>query len=150
MDAVASELAETRRVSVRNQCVHPTAIIAPGALIGAGVRVGPFCIVGPNVVLGDDVELVSHVVVDGHSRIGAGTILYPFCTVGLPPQDLKYEGEPTRCEIGPRTQIREHCTIHRGTVTGRGVTRVGGDCMLMAVTHVRPRLRNRQQRDHRQ
>jgi UDP-N-acetylglucosamine acyltransferase len=62
--------------------------------------------------------------------------LFPFCTVGLEPQDLKYQGEPTRCEIGARTQIREHCTIHRGTVTGRGITRVGADCLIMAVAHV--------------
>jgi UDP-N-acetylglucosamine acyltransferase len=88
------------------------------------------------VVLGDDVELVSHVVVDGDTTIGDGAVLYPFCTVGLAPQDLKYRGEPTRTEIGARTQIREHCTIHRGTVTGSGVTRVGADCLLMAVVHV--------------
>jgi UDP-N-acetylglucosamine acyltransferase len=62
--------------------------------------------------------------------------VYPFCTVGLAPQDLKYKGEPTRTLVGPRTQIREHCTIHRGTVTGSGVTRVGADCLLMAVVHV--------------
>lgn len=116
--------------------IHPTAIVADGATIGAGVRIGPWCSVGANVVIEDDVELVSHVVVDGHTRIGAGARLYPFCTAGLPPQDLKYKGEPTRCEIGPRTQVREHVTIHRGTVTGTGVTRVGADCLLMAVVHV--------------
>ena len=91
---------------------------------------------GPDVVIEDGAELVSHVVVDGHTRIGPGVVLYPFCTVGLAPQDLKYRGEPTRCEIGARTQIREHCTIHRGTVTGKGITRIGSDCMLMAVAHV--------------
>jgi UDP-N-acetylglucosamine acyltransferase len=63
-------------------------------------------------------------------------VLFPFCTVGLAPQDLKYKGEPTRCEIGARTQIREHCSIHRGTVTGTGITRIGADCLLMAVVHV--------------
>ena len=88
------------------------------------------------MVIEDGAELVSHVVVDGHTRIGPGVVLYPFCTVGLAPQDLKYRGEPTRCEIGARTQIREHCTIHRGTVTGKGITRIGSDCMLMAVAHV--------------
>jgi UDP-N-acetylglucosamine acyltransferase len=76
------------------------------------------------------------VVVDGATEIGAGAVIYPFCTVGLPPQDLKYRGEPTRTVIGPRTQLREHCTVHRGTVTGSGVTRVGADCLLMAVVHV--------------
>ncbi len=80
--------------------------------------------------------LFSHVVVDGHTRIGAGARLYPFCTVGLAPQDLKYKGEPTRCEVGARTVIREHVTIHRGTATGSGITRVGADCLLMAVVHV--------------
>ena len=116
--------------------IHPTALVEPGATLGAGVEIGPFCHVGAEVSLGDGARLVSHVVVDGHTSIGAGAVLYPFCTVGLAPQDLKYRGEPTRCEIGARTQVREHCTIHRGTVTGSGVTRVGADCLLMAVVHV--------------
>ncbi len=116
--------------------IHPTAVVAPGARLGAGVSVGPFCTVGPDVVLADGVSLMSHVVVDGLTSVGEGAVLYPFCTVGLAPQDLKYKGEPTRCEIGPRTQIREHCSIHRGTVTGTGVTKVGGNCLLMAVVHV--------------
>lgn len=116
--------------------IHPTALVEPGARIGRGVEVGPFCHVGPDAVLEDGVRLVSHAVVAGHTRIGAGAVLYPFCTVGLAPQDLKYRDEPTRCEIGPRTQIREHCSIHRGTVNGTGVTRVGADCLLMAVVHV--------------
>ncbi len=116
--------------------VHPTAIIEPGAQLGMGVEIGPWCHVGPAVTIGDGARLVSHVVVDGDTRIGEGALLYPFCTVGLAPQDLKYRNEPTRCEIGAHTQIREHCTIHRGTVTGSGVTRVGADCLLMAVVHV--------------
>ncbi len=116
--------------------VHPSAIVAPGARLGDGAEIGPWCSVGPDVVIEAGVRLVSHVVVDGDTQVGAGAVLYPFCTVGLPPQDLKYRGEPTRTVIGPRTQIREHCTIHRGTVTGTGVTRVGADCLLMAVVHV--------------
>jgi UDP-N-acetylglucosamine acyltransferase len=116
--------------------VHATAIVAPGATLGSGVRIGPWCSVGADVVLEDGVQLVSHVVVDGRTRVGAGARLWPFCSVGLAPQDLKYRGEPTSCEIGPRTEVREHVTIHRGTVTGTGVTRVGGDCLLMAVAHV--------------
>jgi len=116
--------------------VHPSAIIAPGASIADDVVIGPWCSVGPDVVLEAGVRLFSHVVVDGHTVIGEGAVIYPFCTVGLAPQDLKYKGEPTRTVIGPRTQIREHCTIHRGTVTGSGVTRVGADCLLMAVVHV--------------
>lgn len=116
--------------------IHPTAVVTPGATIGAGVRIGPFCLVGPNVTIEDGCELVSHVVVDGHTRLGAGAILSPFCTVGLPPQDLKYRGEPTRVELGARTQLREHVSVHRGTASGNGVTRIGTDCLLMAVVHV--------------
>ena len=120
----------------RPAVIHPTAIIEPGAKVAAGVQVGPWCHVGADVTLGAGTRLVSHVVVDGHTTVGEGVVLYPFCTVGLAPQDLKYRGEPTRCVIGARTQIREHCTIHRGTVTGSGVTRVGEGCLLMAVVHV--------------
>jgi UDP-N-acetylglucosamine acyltransferase len=127
---------ETIALRPAGAVIHPTAVVARGAELGMGVRVGPFCTVGANVAIDDRVELVSHVVVDGHTRIGADVVLYPFCTVGLAPQDLKYAGQPTRCEIGARTQVREHCTIHRGTVTGKGITRVGADCLLMAVAHV--------------
>jgi UDP-N-acetylglucosamine acyltransferase len=116
--------------------IHPAAIVEDGARLGHGVQIGPWCHVGPNVILEDGVRLVSHVVVDGHTRIGAGTMLYPYASVGLPPQDLKYKGEPTRCEIGAGSQIREHCTIHRGTATGTGITRIGAKCLLMAVVHV--------------
>ena len=116
--------------------IHPTAIIEPGARIADGASVGPWCHVGAHVVIEAGATLVSHVVADGHTSIGADAVLHPFCTVGLPPQDLKYRGEPTRCEIGARTQVREHCSIHRGTVTGSGVTIVGADCLLMAVVHI--------------
>ena len=116
--------------------IHATAIVAPGATIGDGARIGPWCSVGPDVTIEAGAELVSHVVVDGHTVIGAGAKLWPFASVGLAPQDLKYKGEPTRCEVGARTQVREHVTIHRGTVTGTGITRVGADCLLMAVVHV--------------
>ena len=116
--------------------IHPTAIIEPGVRLGAAVSIGPWCHVGADVVIGDRVRLVSHVVVDGHTIIGDDAVIYPFCTVGLAPQDLKYKGEATRTEVGARTQLREHCTIHRGTVTGSGVTRVGADCLLMAVVHI--------------
>ena len=116
--------------------IHPNAAIAAGASIGANCRVGPGCVVGPQVTLEDGVELVAHVVVDGITRIGAGARVFPFATIGLAPQDLKYKGEPTRCEIGARTLVREHVTIHRGSVGGHGVTTVGADCMIMAVAHV--------------
>jgi UDP-N-acetylglucosamine acyltransferase len=104
--------------------------------LGRDVFIGPFCTVGPDVVIEDGARLISHVVVDGHTHICEAVELYPFCTIGLAPQDLKYRNEPTRCEIGARTQIREHCTIHRGTATGSGLTRVGADCLIMAVAHV--------------
>jgi UDP-N-acetylglucosamine acyltransferase len=116
--------------------VHPTAIVAPGARLAEGVSIGPFCTVGADVVLERGVRLVSHVAIDGHTHVGAGVTIYPFCTVGLPPQDLKYKGEPTETVIGAGTQLREHCTVHRGTVTGAGVTRIGENCLLMAVVHV--------------
>ena len=116
--------------------IHPSAIIEPGAQIGEGAQIGPWCHVGPDVTIGARARLMSHVVVDGHTSIGDDAVLFPFCTVGLAPQDLKYKGEPTRCVVGARTQVREHCTINRGTVTGTGVTTVGEDCLLMAVVHV--------------
>lgn len=116
--------------------IHALAVVAPGAAIGPGVRVGPFCTVGPEAVLEAGVELVSHVAVEGRTLLREGARLFPFSSVGLPPQDLKYRGEPTGCEIGPRTQLREHVTVHRGSVGGDGVTRVGADCLLMACAHV--------------
>jgi UDP-N-acetylglucosamine acyltransferase len=116
--------------------IAPGAAIADGAVIGAGCRIGPFCTVGPEVVLEDGVELVSHVVVEGATRIGAGTRVLPFASIGTPPQDLKYKYEPTRCEVGPKCLIREGVTIHRASVGGGGVTRVGAGCMLMAQAHV--------------
>ena len=131
MDAMT----DTIVLSAASAVIHPTAIVARGAQLGTGVRIGPFCTIGPNVVIEDRAELVSHVVVDGHSRIGPDVTLYPFVTVGLAPQDLKYQGQPTRCEIGARTQVREHCSIHRGSIGG-GLTSIGSDCLLMAVAHV--------------
>jgi UDP-N-acetylglucosamine acyltransferase len=122
--------------------IHPGARIAAGAFIAPGARIaegcviGPFCSVGPEVGLETGVELVSHVVVDGRTTLGAGVKVLPFATIGLPPQDLKYRGEPTGVVIGPRTQIREHATIHRGSVGGDGLTRIGADCLVMCVAHV--------------
>lgn len=97
---------------------------------------GPFCVVGPDVVLDDGVVLTSHVVVEGKTFIGSEAHLSSFVSVGLPPQDLKYRGEATACRIGARSQLREHVTVHRGSVGGEGVTYVGEDCLLMACSHV--------------
>ncbi len=98
--------------------------------------VGPWCTIGPNVVLGEDCRLISHVVLDGHLTLGRGNTIYPFACVGIAPQDLKYAGEPTRCEIGDDNTIREYVTISRGTAGGGGVTTVGDGCLIMAYTHI--------------
>jgi UDP-N-acetylglucosamine acyltransferase len=98
--------------------------------------VGPFCTIGPEVELGEDCTLISHVVLDGRTRIGARNVFHPFCVVGVAPQDLKYGGEPTALEIGNDNTIRECVTISRGTVGGGGVTRLGSDCLLMAGAHI--------------
>lgn len=116
--------------------IAPTAVVSPAAILGPGCRIGPYCVVGAGAVLEEGVELASHVVIEGEVRLGAGVKVFPFATIGLPPQDLKYRGQPTRVEIGPRTQIREHVTIHRGSVGGEGVTRIGADCLLMVGAHV--------------
>jgi len=116
--------------------VHPSALIAPGAVVPASSSVGPFCTIGPEVVLGEDCTLVSHVVIDGRTRIGARNIFYPFCSIGVPPQDLKYRGEPTETVLGDDNTIRESVTISRGTVGGGGVTSVGSGCLLMTCAHI--------------
>jgi len=116
--------------------VHPSAIVAAGAVVPASCSIGPFCTIGANVVLGEDCELVSHVVLDGHTKLGRGNRVFSFACVGIAPQDLKYTGEPTGVEIGDGNTIREYVTISRGTAGGGGVTRVGSDCLIMAYTHI--------------
>jgi UDP-N-acetylglucosamine acyltransferase len=116
--------------------IHPSTIIAPGASIPASCQIGPFCTIGPDVVLGEDCTLISHVVLEGHTRIGARNTLHPFCAIGIAPQDLKYKGEPTAVEIGDDNDIRENVTISRGTTTGHSITRVGSDNLLMAYSHI--------------
>jgi UDP-N-acetylglucosamine acyltransferase len=116
--------------------IHPSAVIAPGAVVPESCTVGPFCTIGPNVVLGEDCTLISHVVLDGHTRIGARNVFHPFCAIGVAPQDLKYKGEPTQVEIGDDNSIRESVTISRGTHHGGGVTRLGSGNLLMAYAHI--------------
>ena len=116
--------------------IHPSAVIAAGAVVPDSCTVGPFCTIGPEVELGEDCTLISHVVLDGRTRIGARNVFHPFCVVGVAPQDLKYGGEPTALEIGNDNTIRECVTISRGTVGGGGVTRLGSDCLLMAGAHI--------------
>ena len=116
--------------------IHPTAIVAPSACIPQSCRVGPYCTIGPEVSLGEDCELVSHVVLDGKTTLGARNRVYSFACLGVAPQDLKYRGEPTVLEIGDDNTIREYVTISRGTKGGGGATRVGSHCLIMAYTHI--------------
>ncbi|HQZ83804.1 MAG TPA: acyl-ACP--UDP-N-acetylglucosamine O-acyltransferase [Pyrinomonadaceae bacterium] len=116
--------------------IHPTALVDKDAKIGAGCYIGAFSTVGSEVSLDAGVRLESHVVVDGRTKIGKDTHIFPFVSIGLAPQDLKYANEPTSTEIGERNQIREFVTIHRGTSGGGGVTRIGNDNLLMAQAHV--------------
>ena len=116
--------------------VHPLAVVAPGAVIPPSCAIGPFCSVGEHAVLGERCTLVSHVVLDGHLTLGANVMVHPFAALGISPQDLKYKDEPTRCEIGAGTVIRESVTISRGTAGGGGVTHVGRDCLIMAYVHI--------------
>ncbi len=116
--------------------VHSSAIVAESAIIAAGCSVGPFCTVGPHVELGEDCELISHVVLDGRTRLGRGNRIFSFAAIGVAPQDLKYKDEPTRLEIGEHNVIRESATISRGTAGGGGVTRIGSHCLIMAYAHI--------------
>jgi UDP-N-acetylglucosamine acyltransferase len=116
--------------------VHPTAVVDPGAQLGTDVEVGPCCVVGAAVVLGAGVHLVAHATVLGPTRIGRGCRIFPQATIGAPPQDRSYAGEPTVLEIGDDTILREQVTVHRGTLKGGGITRIGSRCLLMVGTHV--------------
>jgi len=116
--------------------IHPSAIVDPNARVADNVIIGPYCVVGANVVLGDAVELISHVVVEGRTTIGANTRVFPFASIGHRPQDLKYHGEPSTLEIGSGNQIREYVTMQPGTEGGGMVTKVGDNCLFMASAHV--------------
>jgi UDP-N-acetylglucosamine acyltransferase len=116
--------------------IHPTAVVSPHAQIGDGCQIGPYAIVGDAVIIGGGVIVDSHCVIDGRTRIGDETHIYPFVSIGLPPQDLKFAGEETETRIGSRTRIREFVTVHRGTAGGGGITQIGDDCFLMAQAHV--------------
>jgi UDP-N-acetylglucosamine acyltransferase len=116
--------------------IHPSAVIAPGAVVPASCTIGPFSTLGPNVILGEDCVLVSHVVLAGHTRIGERNTFYPFSSIGVAPQDLKYKDEPTQTVLGDDNIIRESVTISRGTVGGGGLTRVGSNNLFMTCAHV--------------
>lgn len=116
--------------------IHPTAIISPGAVLGKNVEIGPYCVVGEHVTLGDHVKLVSHVCVAGRTTIGEKTTIYPFASIGHPPQDLKYHGENSELIIGKNNTIREHVTMNPGTEGGGMKTVVGDNGLFMMSCHV--------------
>lgn len=116
--------------------IHPSAVVSSRARIGRECHIGPYSIVGEEVELGDGVRLESHCVVDGRTTIGAGTHVFPFVSIGLAPQDLKYKGEPAETRIGKRNHIREFVTIHRGSAGGGMLTQTGDDCLIMAQAHI--------------
>ena len=116
--------------------IHASAVIAEGAVVPESCTVGPFCTIGPDVTLGEDCTLVSHVVLDGKTQLGARNTIYPFTSIGISPQDLKYRGEPTETIVGDDNTIRECVTVSRGTTKGGGLTRIGSNCLIMAYAHV--------------
>jgi len=116
--------------------IHPTAVVSPKARLGYDCIVGPYSVIGDDVELGDGVRLESHCVIDGRTTIGDETHIFPFVSVGLASQDLKYKGEPSETKIGKRNKIREFVTIHRGTAGGGMLTKTGDDCLIMAQAHI--------------
>ena len=116
--------------------IHPSAVIAEGAVVPDSCEIGPYSTIGPEVVLGEECRLISHVVLDGHTTIGVRNVIYPFTSIGVAPQDLKYGGETTQTELGDDNTIRECVTISRGTAKGGGITRVGSKNLLMAYVHI--------------
>jgi UDP-N-acetylglucosamine acyltransferase len=116
--------------------IHPTAIVDPSADVAAGTTIGPHAVIGPHVRIGPNCTVGASAVIDGWTEIGEGTEIFPFASIGLVPQDLKFKGEPTRLMIGARNIFREFVTINRGTAGGGGVTRIGDRNMFMAYVHV--------------
>jgi UDP-N-acetylglucosamine acyltransferase len=116
--------------------IHETALIDQKAEIGAGVEIGPYCIVKKGVSIGRNTKLISHVIIEGETEIGEGCTFHPFSCIGLPPQDMKYKGEPTRLIIGSNNTVREYVTIHRASVGGDETTTVGSGNFLMAYVHI--------------
>jgi UDP-N-acetylglucosamine acyltransferase len=116
--------------------IDPRAVVHPEARLGGDVYIGPYCVIGAGVTIGDGTRLESHVVVQGPAELGRNNVVSPMASIGGPPQDLKYAGEPTRLLVGSDNRIREFVTINRGTARGGGVTTVGDGNLLMAYAHV--------------
>src|SRR5579885_585340 len=116
--------------------IHATAIVDPAARIAESAEIGPYCIIGPEVSIGERTRVLAHVFMDGHLTIGDDNVFFPYSTIGVASQDLKYRGEPSETRIGNRNQIREFVTIHRGTEGGGMMTSIGDDNLLMAYVHL--------------
>lgn len=116
--------------------IHPTAIVEKGAQLDTGVQVGPYAVIGKDVKIGKNSYVHAHALVTGHTTLGEENQVFSFASVGNPPQDLKYKGEPTTLEIGHKNLIREYVTLQPGTVQGGGFTRIGSENLFMAYSHV--------------
>ena len=116
--------------------IHPTAIVDARARVAESAEIGPYCILGANVEIGARTRLMAHIYVEGTTVMGEDNVVFPYTTIGVGSQDLKYKGEPSETRIGSRNQIREFVTIHRGTEGGGLVTEIGDDNLLMAYVHV--------------
>jgi len=116
--------------------IHPTAVVSSHAELGAGVSIGPHCVVGEHVRIGNGTRIGPQVVISGHTTLGEENVIHGLASLGGAPQDLSYQGEDTRLEIGDRNTVREFVTINRGTVKGGGVTRIANDCLMMACCHI--------------
>ena len=116
--------------------IHKTAVIDPKAKILENVKIGPYSIIGPNVEIGEDTVIQSHVNITGNTKIGKNNKIYPFASIGNNPQDLKFQGEETKLEIGDNNKIREYVTINPGTKGGGGLTKIGNNCLFMVSAHI--------------
>jgi UDP-N-acetylglucosamine acyltransferase len=135
-DQVVAEAELVLGVLTHGVRIHPTAVVHPAAILGEGTEVGPYAVIGPHVVIGRDCTVGASALIDGWTRVGDRNRIYPFASIGLAPQDLKYRGEETRLSIGDDNLIREFVTIHRGTKGGGGHTTVGSRNLFMAYAHV--------------
>jgi UDP-N-acetylglucosamine acyltransferase len=115
--------------------IHPSAVVDPTAKLGQDVVIGPFAVIGADVIIGDRSRVISHAVLE-HTELGAECVVYPYVTLGMAPQHLRYAGEKTRLVVGARTTFRESVTAHRGTPFDSSVTKIGDDCYFMALSHV--------------
>jgi UDP-N-acetylglucosamine acyltransferase len=121
---------------VKNQKIHPTAIIADSVKLADNVSIGAYCVLDENVSIGEGTKLISHISISGNTQIGKNCQIFPFASLGHVPQDLKYHGEPSQLIIGDNTTIREHVTMNGGTEGGGMITSVGSNCLFMVGAHV--------------